>query len=79
MSSWGELEKDTGLGLFGLREKLEALEIEHSGCAGVTRRLKAEVVDLQAQLQVCRCDVSAAARSTQRLRQPWAPLWQCGT
>jgi hypothetical protein len=35
------------MGLLGMREKYEALQIEHRGCAGVIRRAGAEVEKLQ--------------------------------
>ena len=49
MASWGELEKDTGLGLLGIKEKLAALEAEHALCGGDRRRQLARIEELEKQ------------------------------
>lgn len=47
MATWGELEKDTGLGLLGIKEKLAALEAEHALCGGDRRRQLARIEELE--------------------------------
>lgn len=49
MATWGELEKDTGLGLLGIKEKLAALEAEHALCGGDRRRQLARIEELETQ------------------------------
>ena len=48
MATWGELEKDSGLGLLGIKEKLTALEAEHALCGGDRRRQLARIEELEA-------------------------------
>ena len=55
--SWGELEArerkpgdaHSGLGLLGMKEKLQNLEIEHALCGGSDRRQKAKIEELGTQ------------------------------
>lgn len=49
MATWGDLEKDTGLGLLGIKEKLTALEAEHALCGGDRRRQLARIEELESQ------------------------------
>ena len=49
MATWGDLEKDTGLGLLGIKEKLAALEAEHALCGGDRRRQLARIEELETQ------------------------------
>lgn len=49
MATWGELEKDSGLGLLGIKEKLAALEAEHAMCGSDRRRQLARIEELETQ------------------------------
>ena len=51
MATWGELEKDTGLGLLGIKERYEALQAEHGLCGGQRRRDLARISELEQQAE----------------------------
>ena len=51
MATWGELEKDTGLGLLGIKEKYEALQAEHGLCGGQRRRDLDRISELEQQAE----------------------------
>ena len=70
MATWGDLEKDTGLGLLGIKEKLAALEAEHALCGGDRRRQLARIEELETQ----NAGLSAEKRELAGQVSDWRPI-----